>query len=199
MGEDRTLEGIDLEDIFPEPNELQKGLIYPVIQTEGYRLNGDVKFYQDGTVSDYFHEFLECHVVDSSLEQAKSVFEAISQIKKGHTGQSADGEDTNTFRQLADRTESGIVGIGDITDIATEIVGREVTGEEIAGRLNVDNPNTIAIDTDNLPSQVKYEIDGEINVKFPSTAEDRVHKEEGDNEVEIRISGSDLTTDVLDR
>ncbi|WP_436346997.1 nucleoid-associated protein [Natronorubrum sp. FCH18a] len=198
LSDDRGLEELDLEDIFPEPSELQKGLIYPIVKSKGYRLPGDVKFYQDGAVSDYFHDFLECNVEEGSLEQAKNVFEVVSEIKKEYTGQSADGEDTNRFRELREESDAGIVGIDDVTDVATEIVGREVTKEEIADRLDVDNPDTLAIDTENLPSTVKYEVDKEISVKFPSTAEDRVHKEEGQEEVEIRITGSDLDTKILD-
>lgn len=198
LSEDRGLEELDLEDIFPEPSELQKGLIYPIVKSKGYRLPGDVKFYQDGAVSDYFHDFLECNVEESSLEQAKNVFEVVSEIKKEYTGQSADGADTNRFRELREESDAGIVGLGDVAEVATEIVGREVTEEELAGRMDVDDPDTLAIDTENLPSTVKYEVDKEISVKFPSTAEERVHKQEGDEEVEVRITGSDLDTEILD-
>lgn len=198
LADDRGLEELDLEDIFPEPNELQKGLIYPIVQAEGYRLPGDVKFYQESAVSDYFHDFLECDVEEGSLEQAKDIFEIVSEIKREHTGESADGDDTNKFRELRDRTDTGIVGIDDVVNVATEIVGREVTADEIADWLDVDNPENLAIDTENLPSTVKYEIDRQISIRFPSTAEDRVQKEEGQDEVEVRITGTDLDTEILD-
>jgi len=198
LADDRGIEELDLEDIFPEPNELQKGLIYPIVQSEGYRLPGDVKFYQSGSVSDYFHEFLQCEVEEGSLEQAKNVFEVVSELKKEHTGQSADGADTSRFRELKDRSDSGIVGIDEVTDVASDIVGREVTRNELADRLGVDNPDSLAIDTENLPSTVKYEVDKEIRVRFPSTAEDRVDKEESEDEVIVTIRGTELDTEVLD-
>ena len=198
LADDRGIEELDLEDIFPEPNELQKGLIYPIVQSEGYRLPGDVKFYQSGSVSDYFHEFLQCEVEEGSLEQAKNVFEVVSELKKEHTGQSADGADTSRFRELKERSDSGIVGIDEVTDVASDIVGREVTRDELADRLGVDNPDALAIDTENLPSTVKYEVDKEIRVRFPSTAEDRVDKEESEDEVLVTIRGTELDTEVLD-
>lgn len=102
LADDRGIEELDLEDIFPEPKELQKGLIYPIVQSEGYRLPSDVKFYQSGSVSDYFHNFLQCDIEEGSLEQAKNVFEVVSELKKEHTGQSANGADTSRFRALLD-------------------------------------------------------------------------------------------------
>lgn len=198
LADDRGIEELDLEDIFPEPKELQKGLIYPTVQSEGYRLPSDVKFYQSGSVSDYFHEFLQCDIEEGSLEQAKNVFEVVSELKKEHTGQSADGADTSRFRELKDRSDSGIVGIDEVVDVASDIVGREVPRDELADRLGVDNPDALAIDTENLPSTVKYEVDKEIRVQFPSTAEDRVEKEESDDGVIVTIHGTELDTEVLD-
>lgn len=198
LADDRGIEELDLEDIFPEPKELQKGLIYPIVQSEGYRLPGDVKFYQSGSVSDYFHEFLQCDIEEGSLEQAKNVFEVVSELKKEHTGQSADGADTSRFRDLKDRTESGIVGIDEVTEVASDIVGREVSREELADRLGADNPDALAIDTENLPSTVKYEVDKQIRVRFPSTAEDMVEKEESDDGVTVTIRGTELDSEVLD-
>lgn len=198
LADDRGIEELDLEDIFPEPNELQKGLIYPIIQAEGYRLPGDVKFYQSGSVSDYFHEFLQCEVEEGSLEQAKNVFEVVSELKKEHTGQSADGADTSRFRELKEQSDSGIMGIDEVTAVASDIVGRQVTSEELGDRLGVENPDALAIDTENLPSTVKYEVDKEIRVRFPSTAEDRVEKEESEDDVRVTIRGTELDTEVLD-
>lgn len=198
LADDRGIEELDLEDIFPEPKELQKGLIYPIVQSEGYRLPGDVKFYQSGSVSDYFHEFLQCDIEEGSLEQAKNVFEVVSELKKEHTGQSADGADTSRFRDLKDRSDSDIVGIDEVTEIASDIVGREVSRDELADRLGVDNPDALAIDTENLPSTVKYEVDKQIRVRFPSTAEDMVEKEESDDGVIVTIRGTELDTEVLD-
>lgn len=198
LADDRGIEELDLEDIFPEPKELQKGLIYPIVQSEGYRLPGDVKFYQSGSVSDYFHEFLQCDIEEGSLEQAKNVFEVVSELKKEHTGQSADGADTSRFRDLKDRTDSGIVGIDEVTEVASDIVGREVSRDELADRLGVDNPDSLAIDTEELPSTVKYDIDKQIRVRFPSTAEDMVEKEESDDGVTVTIRGTELDTEVLD-
>ncbi len=199
LADDRGIEELDLEDIFPEPKELQKGLIYPIVQSEGYRLPGDVKFYQSGSVSDYFHEFLQCDIEEGSLAQAKNVFEVVSELKKEHTGQSADGADTSRFRELKDSSDSGIVGIDEVTEVASDIVGREVSREELADRLGVDNPDALAIDTENLPSTVKYEVDKQIRVRFPSTAEDMVEKEERDDGVIVTIRGTELDTEVLDR
>jgi len=198
LADDRGIEELDLEDIFPEPKELQKGLIYPIVQSDGYRLPGDVKFYQSGSVSDYFHEFLQCEIEVGSLAQAKNVFEVVSELKKEHTGQSADGADTSRFRDLKDRSDSGIVGIDEVTEVASDIVGREVSRDELADRLGVDNPDALAIDTENLPSTVKYEVDKQIRVSFPSTAEDMVEKEESDDGVTVTIRGTELDTEVLD-
>ncbi|WP_152420152.1 hypothetical protein [Halorubrum distributum] len=57
---DNSLGELDLDDVFPEPNELQKGLCYPIVKVKDFRLPGDVKFYQKDNVSGYFQDFLEC-------------------------------------------------------------------------------------------------------------------------------------------
>lgn len=196
---DRSLEEIDLDDIFPEPNELQKGLMYPIVKVEGFRLPGDVKFYQKDNVSGYFQDFLECSSDPGTLEQAKKVFDAVGKIKEERIGETPDGEDLSKFKELQERTNGGVVRIDEITSVASDIVGSEVTGEEIAGKLGVDNPDSIAMDSTGLPSVVKYQIDDEIDVKFPSTASDRVSEESSDDGVRITITGSELDTIVLDR
>lgn len=83
--------------------------------------------------------------------------------------------------------------------MASEIVGSEVSSEDIGEKMGVDDPHSIAIDTTELPSKVKYTVDDEIDVKFPSTASDRVQKNTSEDGVEVTISGSDVDTQVLDR
>lgn len=199
LREDNSLESVSFEDLFPEPDELQKALTYPIVRTNSFRLPGDVKFYQKDTVSDYFHEFIDCRIDPATLEQAKSVFEAISEIKKDRTGRRADANDLNRFRELRDESDGGVVEIDDISRAASDIVGDEVSGQDIADRLGRDNPDGIVMDSNNLPSQVKYEVDEEITVKFPSSASERVRVEEENNHVEIEIQGADLTIAPRDR
>lgn len=199
LRDDRSLETLDLEDIFPDPKELQKGLIYPVVKAEGFRLPGDVKFYQKDNVSDYFQEFLECRTEPASLERAKKVFKAIGKIKKEVTGQSVDGDDLTKFKELQRHSDGDVVGIDEITSVASDIVGDEVTGEEIAEKLGVDDPESIAVDSNELPNMVKYKIDDEIDIKFPSSASERVTKEQSSEGVEVRITGADIDTTILDK
>jgi hypothetical protein len=45
---------------------------------------------------------------------------------------------------------------------------------------------------------VKYEVDKQIRVRFPSTAEDMVEKEESDEGVLVTIRGTELDTEILD-
>jgi len=199
LREDKTLDTVDLEDVFPEPDELQKGLIYPVVRNSQFRLPGDVKFYQKDNVSGYFHEFVECDVEKASLEQAKSVFDAISDIKRERTGESANGDDLTRFKELDDEVDNDIADIDDIVSVASEIVGDEVTSDQLAEKLDIDAPETLAIDTKQIPSIVKYSIDSDIEVKFPSTAQNQVQTEEGPENVEITIRGDSLDTDALDK
>jgi len=196
---DNSLEELDLDDIFPEPKELQKGLCYPIVKVKDFHLPGDVKFYQKDNVSGYFQDFLECKSDPGSLAQAKKVFDAVSEIKRERTGEFADGNDLTQFKNLQDQTDRDVAGIDQITSIASEIVGSEVTSEDIGEKMDVDEPQSIAIDTSELPSKVKYTVDDEINVKFPSTASERVQKTTSNDGVEITISGSDVDTQVLDR
>lgn len=196
---DNSLEELDLDDIFPEPNELQKGLCFPIVKVQDFRLPGDVKFYQKDNVSGYFQDFLECKSDPGSLDQAKKVFDAVSEIKRERTGEFADGEDLTQFKNLQDQTDGDVAGIDQITSIASEIVGSEVSSEDIGEQMGVDDPQNIAIDTTELPSKVKYTVDDEIDVKFPSTASDRVQKNISEDGVEVTISGSDVDTQVLDR
>jgi hypothetical protein len=78
-------------------------------------------------------------------------------------------------------------------------VGDTVSGQDLANKLGRDNPEVIVMASNNLPSVVKYEVDEEIEVKFPSTANERVDVNEGQNEVEISITGGDLTVAPRDR
>lgn len=199
LGDDHSLTELDLNDIFPEPKELQKGLIYPILHSREFRLPGDVKFYQNGTVSNYFHDFLECEIVTSSLEQAKSIFSVIDEIKQERTGQTTNAEDVNRFRELRSNTDGELIGIDEVTDVASEIIGGGVSGEEIASRLGVENPRSLAIDTQEMPSYVKYEVDDEIEIKFPSSAEGQVEKENLEDGVRVSISGANVSTRIVDR
>lgn len=196
---DNSLEELDLDDIFPEPNELQKGLCYPIIKVQDFRLPGDVKFYQKDNVSGYFQDFLECSSDPGSLDQAKKVFDAVGEIKWDRTGELADGEDLTRFKHLQERTDGDVVGINDITSVASDIVGSEVSSEDIAEKMEVDDPQSIAIDSTELPNKVKYTVDDEIDVTFPSSASDHVQRERTDNGVEVTITGSDVDTNVLGR
>ncbi len=196
---DNSLEELDLDDIFPEPNELQKGLCYPLIKVQDFRLPGDVKFYQKDNVSGYFQEFLECSSDPSSLEQAKKVFDAVSEIKRDRTGELADGDDLTRFKDLQESTDGDVVGIDHITSVASDIVGSEVSSEDIAEKMDVDDPQSIAIDSTELPSKVKYTVDDEIDVTFPSSASDHVRRRFTDDGVKVTITGSDVDTNVLDR
>lgn len=199
LKDDRSLEEIDLDDIFPEPKELQKGLCYPIVRVQNFQLPGDVKFYQKDNVSGYFQRFLECDADPGSLDQAKQVFDAVSEIKRDRTGELADGQDLTDFRELRNDVSGDVIGIDQITLIASQIVGSEVTSGDIADRMGVDNPQSIAIDTKELPSKVKYTVDDEISIKFPSSASEHVQQNRTDEGVEVRITGSDINTDVLDR
>ncbi|GAA0679120.1 nucleoid-associated protein [Natronoarchaeum mannanilyticum] len=196
---DNTLKSVSFEDLFPEPEELQKAVMYPLVRTTSFRLPGDVKFYQKDTLSEYFHRFIECDIAPATLEQAKSVFEAISEIKHERTGQRADAEDLNRFRALREDSDGGVVELDEITSAASDIVGETVSGQDLADELGRDNPDAIVMDSNNLPSVVKYEVDEEIEVKFPSTASERVNVNEDENEVEISITGGDLTVAPRDR
>lgn len=196
---DNTLSELDLDDIFPEPSELQKGLCYPIIKVPAFGLSGDVKFYQKDNVSGYFQNFLDCSHQPSSLNQAKRVFDAVSEIKLDRTGNEADGNDLDEFRRLKDETNEGVAKIDDILTVANDIVGSEVSKEDIAEKIGVDNPDNIAIDSTELPSKVKYTVDDEIDVTFPSTARERVEKEESEEGVEVTIRGTDVDTKTLDR
>jgi hypothetical protein len=196
---DNTLESVSFEDLFPEPEELQKAVTYPLIRTTSFRLPGDIKFYQKDTLSEYFHRFIECDIAPATLEQAKSVFEAISEIKRERTGHRADADDLNRFRALREESDGGVVELDDITSAASDIVGDTVSGQDLADKLGRENPQAIVMDSNNLPSVVKYEVDEEIEVKFPSTASERVEVDEGEDEVEISITGGDLTIASRDR
>lgn len=198
LNSDNSLEELDLDDIFPEPDELQKGLCYPIIKVQNFRLPGDVKFYQKDNVSGYFQEFLECSSDPGSLDQAKKVFDAVSEIKRDRTGEIADGDDLTRFKDLHESTDGDVVGIDHITSVATDIVGSEVSNEDIAEKMGVDNPQSIAIDSTELPKKVKYTVDEEIDVTFPSSASDRVQRRTTDDRVEVTITGSDVDTNILD-
>lgn len=196
---DNSLEELDLDDIFPEPNELQKGLCYPIIKVQDFRLPGDVKFYQKDNVSGYFQEFLECSSDPGSLDQAKKVFDAVSEIKRERTGELADGNDLTRFKDLQESTDGDVVGIDHITSVASDIVGSDVSSDDIAEKMGVDDPQSIAIDSTELPNKVKYTVDDEIDVTFPSSASEHVQRRTTDDGVEVTITGSDVDTNVLDR
>jgi len=197
--DEHSIDTVDLEDVLPEPDELQKGLMLPILRSNQFRLPGDVKFYQKDNVSGYFHDFMECDIDKASLEQAKTVFEAINEIKKERTGESADGDDLTTLKNIGDSSDDGIARIDEITTAATQIVGGAVSAEAIATKLEVQSVDDLAIDTRELPSYVKYNIDEDIQVKFPSSSEEQIEKEEQEDHVEVTITGEDLDIDALGR
>ncbi|WP_152420153.1 hypothetical protein [Halorubrum distributum] len=92
-----------------------------------------------------------------------------------------------------------MAGIDQITEVASEIVGSEVTSDDIGEKMGIDDSGNIAIDTTELPSKIKHTVDDEIDVKFPSTASERIVKDVSDDGVKISISGSDIDTKILDR
>lgn len=192
LQDNREITELDWEDVFSEPEELQKGAMAPVVETAGFRLPGDVKIYQKDAVSEYFHEFLECEIRDGSLEQAKDVFRSISELKEERTGRKADADDLSTFRDYTTMTESGVVQMSDIKSAADEIVGEDVSEGELSERIG-----GVAMDGDKVPGVMKYTIDDVIEVKFPESEREHIEVEEGDNFISLNIRGSEYSVDAL--
>lgn len=194
LQDDREITELDWEDVFSEPEELQKGAMTPIVETTGFRLPGDVKIYQKDAVSDYFHEFFDCDIREGSLEQAKDVFRSISEIKEERTGRKADADDLSIFRDYTTDTESGVVQMGDIKNAADQIVGEDVPEEELAERIG-----GVGMDGNKVPGVMKYTIDDVIEVKFPESEREQVTIEVSQGSVSVSIRGSDYSIDALGR
>lgn len=191
----KKLEVRELEDALPEPEDLQKGCTFPVFQTNGFDKEGDIKFYQHDSPSDYFIDFLGCVTSGSSMEQAKSILSVFDKYKKEQKNEPLSKEDHATFQRKIDEQE-GLVGEEAVKGVAMEIFGEDYKEDKVNEFLYQEGIEKIQMDGQNIPKKVKLTIDGEIDIKIPMRMMegDRIEISESkeDDTCSVKINGSQL-------
>ena len=190
----RELRSESLEDVLPEPDQLQKGCIHPVLDVENFNLTGDVKFLQKDSQADYFEDFLGCISSSGSLDQVRNVLETIDDLKEQYTQEGLSQDEISEFDQRT--RDEDLITTDQVKDVAEDILEPHYDEDDFERKLYEAGEDEIVADPTNAPQHVKFTIDGDIEVKAPMSAldEDRLQIQEPqhlEDEWVITIRGSD--------
>lgn len=173
----RRLRYEELDDALPDPEEFQKGCTYPVFESTNFSSSSDVKFLQKDSPSIYFRKFLGCVTGNGSRKQVRNILNAIGEIKERHTNH---GLSPAEIQYFYDNTgEDGLITEDEVRDAAQHIIGRNYDDDELDRELYERDEEYIGADPDYAPQNIKWVIDGEIEIKAPVDALD-------DDRIEIR-------------
>lgn len=184
----------ELDDVLPEPDSLQKGATYPVLEVEDFELTGDVKFLQEDSHSEYFQKFLGCVTSRGSLRQMQHALEAADEMMRTRESRDLHTSEVNDFQERASES-GGLIEREDLHEAAQELIGPTYDEDEYEQKLYEKGEEEISIDPDNSPKKLKWLVDGEIEITAPIDYldDDRLHVEEPDDlsgEYVITIRGS---------
>lgn len=184
----------ELDDVLPEPDSLQKGATYPVLEEEGFDLTGDVKFLQEDSPSKYFQKFLGCVTSSGSLKQMQHALEAVDEMMQTRESRTLHTSEVERFEDRA-KESGGLIDKDDLHSAASDVIGPTYDRDEYEQKLFEKGEEQIRIDPDNSPKKVKWILDGEIEITAPVDLidDDRLQIEEPDNldgEYVITVRGS---------
>jgi len=191
----RRLRYEELDDVLPDPDEFQKGCTYPVFESSSFSVSGDIKFLQKDAPSNYFREFLGCLTGNGSLKQVRNILDAIDEIKETHTNHGLTPDDIQYFYENTGQDDH--ITEEEVRHTASEIIGPNFDEDELDRELYERDEEYIGADPDNAPQNVKWIIDGDIEIKAPVDAldEDRIQIREPDHlqdDWEATIRGSNV-------
>lgn len=177
----RELRAESLEDVLPEPDQLQKGCTHPVIDVDNFNLTGDVKFLQKDSQSNYFEEFIGCITSSGSLNQIRNTLEAINEMKQRATGQSLSPQEIRDFEETTRDEE--LITTESVKEFTRDVLGQQYDDDDFERSLYESGEEEIVADPNNAPKHVRYKVDDDIEIKAPMSALDgeRVSIDEPDH------------------
>jgi hypothetical protein len=194
----RELKYEELDGALPDPDNFQKGCVYPLFESDDFKKSGDVKFLEDDGTTTYFPTYLGCEIGSGSRKQFRNVLEALEEMKETLTNEplSKDeiGQFYETVREKGSMTEEVVKGA------ASDIIGPRYDDDEFERRLYEKDEKYISSDPDFAPSKVEWTIDNDIILRVPVDLLDSdqieiSEKEHMQDEWKVVIKGLDVEKD----
>jgi len=161
----RELRYEELDDALPDPDDFQKGCVYPLFESENFNKTGHIKFLEDDGPTKYFPRFLGCDVGQGSRKQFKNTLGVIGDMKETDPAESMTSDDIQHFYDTA--TAEGEMTETQVKDAASDILGHRYDEDELERRLYEEGEEHISSDPEFAPSKVEWTIDGEIKLRVP--------------------------------
>lgn len=198
----KQLEYEEMESAFPPEDDLQKGCTYPIfdpIENDSeFNLDGDVKFLQEDSDSDYFEEFMGCVTSSGSREQSQTILNGLSGIKQEQNGTVLSPDEVQDARITIQGT-NGIADGGTIHEAAKQALDGEYDEDEVNKMLHEKDETEVQIDPNNTTKYVVYNLDGiKIKAKMSDADGEKIDIQRPEYENEeyvITIRGDELNQD----
>jgi hypothetical protein len=198
----RQLEYEEIENAFPPTDDLQKGCTYPIFDPidddKVFNLNGDVKFLQEDSDSEYFEEFMGCVTSSGSREQSQTILNGLSGIKQEQDDTVLNPDEVQDIRTTIQGSDT-IADGGTVHEAAEQALGGDYDEEEVDDMLYEEGESEVQIDPNNTTKYVVYDVDGiEIKAKMSDADGDRINIQEPDHEngeYVVTVQGDDLDQD----
>lgn len=161
----RELRYEELDDALPDPDNFQKGCVFPLFEAENFNKSGHIKFLEDDGPTKYFPQFLGCDVGQGSRKQFKNTLKVIGKMKESDPAESMTSNDIQYFYDAV--TADGEMTETQVKRVASDILGRRYDEDELERRLYEEGEEHISSDPEFAPSKVEWTIDGEIKLRVP--------------------------------
>ncbi|MBX0324789.1 nucleoid-associated protein [Halomicroarcula sp. F13] len=161
----RELRYEELDSALPDPDDFQKGCVYPLFESDNFSKSGDIKFLEDDGTTKYFPRFLGCDVGQGSRKQFQHTLAAVEETKETLANESLTSEDVQDFYDAVE--EHGELTDDVAKETARDIVGPQFDDDDFERRLYEKGEEHISSDPDFAPSKVEWTIDGEIVIQVP--------------------------------
>lgn len=161
----RELRYEELDDALPDPDDFQKGCVFPLFEADKFNKTGHIKFLEDDGPTKYFPRFLGCDVGQGSRKQFKNTLGVIGDMKETDPAESLTADDIQHFYDKV--SEDGVMTETQVKEAASEILDHRYDEDELERRLYEEGEEHISSDPEFAPSKVEWTIDGEIKLRVP--------------------------------
>lgn len=161
----RELRYEELDDALPDPDDFQKGCVFPLFEAVDFNKTGHIKFLEDDGPTKYFPRFLDCDVGQGSRKQFQNTLRVIGDMKETLPAESMTSDDIQHFYDTA--TADGEMTETQVKEAASDILGHRYDEDELERRLYEEGEEHISSDPEFAPSKVEWTIDGEIKLRVP--------------------------------
>jgi hypothetical protein len=195
----RQLEYEEIENAFPPTEDLQKGCTYPIFDPldddNVFNLDGNVKFLQEDTNSDYFEEFMRCVTSSGSREQSQTILNGLSGINEEQDGTVLGPNEVQNVRTTIQGTDDVADG-ATVHEAAEQALGEDYDEDEVDNMLYEEGETEVQIDPNNTTKYVVYDLDGiQIKAKMSDVDGYKIDIQRPENEggeYVVTIRGDDL-------